>query len=84
MDIKRSPGRPKKSLIGIRFGRLVVTEDLDDSMLLCRCDCGNEIKAHRSNLLAKRTQSCGCLHDELASERLKEVWNLGEERDEIQ
>ena len=74
MDTKRKQGRPRKSLVGIRFGRLVVIEDLEDSMLLCRCDCGNEVKVHRSNLLAERTQSCGCLHDESASERLKEVW----------
>jgi hypothetical protein len=55
--------------VGVRFGRLVVTKPRynDEPRIACRCDCGAE------RLLLCRswgvTQSCGCLHDELAIER---------------
>ena len=67
------------NLIGRTFGRLTVVERIAGDHLnavrwKCRCNCGNEnysfVPTH--NLLAERTQSCGCLNKEAISQpRLK-------------
>lgn len=54
------------SLIGRRFGRLVVINELPRQVgvprrFLCRCDCGNNHQARGGNLLSGGVQSCGCL-----------------------
>lgn len=68
---KRLNGEYKKkpiNLVGQRFGRLVVLEQLSPgfatkSDFRCRCDCGNEvIKSYE--LLRAGVQSCGCLNRE--------------------
>lgn len=51
--------------IGRRFGRLTVT-DVErsvgyGSVIVCRCDCGNETRVKNHNLVRGSTQSCGCL-----------------------
>lgn len=57
-------------LTGQRFGRLVVLERAENNhdgsaMWRCRCDCGN-IAIVRSYLLKNgRTQSCGCIKNEV-------------------
>lgn len=53
------------NLIGKRFGKLVVIEELERSnrgqaRYKCKCDCGNEIEVLGSNLLYDQTYSCGC------------------------
>ena len=60
-----------KSLIGERFGRLVVIEETverkDRSIVWkCQCDCGN-IKLINTHQLRRGTQSCGCLQKETVS-----------------
>lgn len=59
--------RPKaKSLIGHRFGRLIVigTSDKLDvygvPMVKCKCDCGNIIETSRTYLRNGHKKSCGC------------------------
>lgn len=53
-----------KSLVGRRFGRLVVTERSSrkgtNAKLLCQCDCGAFKEVGASNLVSGRTVSCGC------------------------
>jgi hypothetical protein len=62
-------------LVGRRIGRLLVVEFAGfqrsahsrrkgNSRYLCRCSCGRETVVYASNLLGKRTQSCGCLYVE--------------------
>lgn len=51
-------------LTGKRYGKLVVVERLEpgkhgDTWYLCRCDCGNEIRARQSNLIKGAHASCG-------------------------
>lgn len=62
------PHRPDpKELIGRRFGKLTVVEDLGTDFnpkrkiryYLCRCDCGKEIRTTRARLLNGETASCG-------------------------
>lgn len=56
-----------KNLIGMRFGKLVAIELLEESnkfnrrLYKCKCDCGNEIIVPSSSLTTNHTLSCGCL-----------------------
>jgi hypothetical protein len=54
-------------MIGKRYGRLVVLSTINTNRFLCRCDCGNEGIATRSNLRNGNSQSCGCLQKERAA-----------------
>ena len=75
----------KKDITGQRFGRLVAVKSLGYSpryratLWLCRCDCGNVIKAPLSHL-GKDTRSCGCLRKDLftthggSRSRLYHIW----------
>lgn len=57
-----------KSLVGQRFGKLVVVEMLEERnkhgriLYRCKCDCGNEIIAIGYCLTQHHTSSCGCLN----------------------
>lgn len=52
----------QKDLIGQRFGKLVVIENLfNKGTKKCRCDCGNIVEVQTYNLTRGTTQSCGCL-----------------------
>jgi len=69
-------------LVGQKFGRLTVIEDLgcdekSDRKLRCKCDCGNEVIVSQILLRTGNTQSCGCLQSELIAQRNKETgcWN---------
>lgn len=56
-----------RDLTGRRFGRLTVLEALDERseygsvVWLCRCDCGNKVKATGHSLTNNYKKSCGCL-----------------------
>jgi hypothetical protein len=57
-----------------RFGRLVVTERAASSRQgkakwKCRCDCGKDKIILADSLKSGRTQSCGCLHREIVTQR---------------
>lgn len=56
-----------QSIIGQRFGKLVVTEFLGHDqksymVYRCKCDCGNFTTAKKGELTHGRKRSCGCLH----------------------
>jgi hypothetical protein len=62
---------PRPSLIGKRFGRLVVVERVGRApnrayLWRCRCDCGGETTAPTGALGYGDIQSCGCLRIERA------------------
>ena len=55
-----------KSLIGQRFGKLIVIKRLENNrynhvQYLCQCDCGNTSIVDASNLRGGETNSCGCI-----------------------
>lgn len=64
-----------ESMIGKRFGRLVVIADDEkqkssNRYFVCRCDCGNVTKPiFGSSLTLGRTRSCGCIHKEGLTQR---------------
>lgn len=63
------------NLVGQQFGRLTVIEKAGKSggrvLWKCRCSCGKELFVITNNLTAGRTQSCGCLRDEILSNMSK-------------
>lgn len=74
-DKRSGGGRPVSVIInpGDVFTRLTVVsvESLGrrGRVIVCRCECGNEVRAMPSNLKSGATKSCGCLNRELAGQR---------------
>lgn len=63
-----------KDLTNQKFGRLTATKSIGSNknkqrVWYCVCDCGNIKNVVAADLLSGNTRSCGCLHDEGASER---------------
>jgi hypothetical protein len=63
-----------RNLTGERFGRLAVKsfagkDKHGRSTWLCRCDCGRKTTVEMSQLVTGRTQSCGCLKQEILAQR---------------
>lgn len=66
----------KHDLTGQRFGRLLVV-GLDDrnthhTYFVCQCDCGKVKSVRSDSLLCGAIQSCGCLHNEVATENVQQ------------
>ena len=55
--------RPRKNIIGQRFGKLVVVEWAKHSTWLCKCDCGKTARVLTANLTRGNTSSCGCIRN---------------------
>jgi hypothetical protein len=55
----------KLQLVGMRFGRLTVTDSAGAkhgvTMWRCECDCGGNKEIRGSRLVQGKTSSCGCL-----------------------
>ncbi len=71
-------------LVGTRVGRLVVISQAPDRVRPrkdslnsvraywnCLCDCGKSVEVRQDAILASKTNSCGCLRDEVAKEQIK-------------
>jgi hypothetical protein len=73
-------GRPSNDLKGQKFGRLTVIERAEmintHYFWVCACDCGKMSVVNNSYLINGMTASCGCLHRERISERMKK-YNRG-------
>jgi len=61
--------------IGMRYGRLVVTERAENrnekSRWVCQCDCGNTKTVIAQELESGKTRSCGCFRKEVAAASLR-------------
>jgi hypothetical protein len=71
-----------KDLSGQKFGRLTAVEHIGSdtqhqALWLCICDCGKEHITTGHSLLRGNCKSCGCLKNELSSERLKKHGGCG-------
>ena len=75
-------GKPKKDLLGQRFGRLTVIgagerpefTSYTGLYWRCRCDCGREATVRSQSLLNGNTRSCNCLRTEALVKGRKERW----------
>lgn len=67
--------RTRIDLTGQRFGRLTALRDVGSKrnfrLWEFRCDCGSVIQRVAAHIRASKTQSCGCLANELTSQRKK-------------
>ena len=67
----------KIDLTGQRFGRLVVIRDSGERkngqgvIWECKCDCGEISVVYSMSLRNGDTKSCGCLHKEVVSKKMK-------------
>lgn len=71
----------KMDLIGKRFGKLVVVEQVGrtksyDKLYLCQCDCGNQKIIRGQNLRRGHTKTCGCKEDKFINFVGKKVDDL--------
>jgi hypothetical protein len=62
----------RKDILGQQFSRLTVIkfaglDRLGNAIWECRCQCGNLLTVKGGSLRKKNTQSCGCLHREVAA-----------------
>ena len=76
---------PNNVVVGGKVGRLLLLKEVrmphgkgTDAGYLCKCDCGNEKKVLRSNLLSGAVVSCGCFHKEAASKSSKKHGKSGD------
>lgn len=70
---KQTSKRCYKSLVGQKFGRLTVLEDVGRTkhgsvIWKCLCDCGNTVEVITATLQRGHTKSCGCYSREQTSE----------------
>jgi hypothetical protein len=77
--MKETQCMPAKKLIppGTRFTRLVVVKRVENSKdgrasWLCACDCGKKSVVIGKSLRNGNTRSCGCLHREIISQKMKQ------------
>ena len=73
---KAANGTIIKSVIGKRFGRLLVLEQVVPHksglpLVLCQCECGNRKIIRAGAVYSGKTRSCGCLHAEANRVRAK-------------
>lgn len=47
-------------ILGKKFGKLIVLEEINSKEFLCICDCGQEKICKKKRLLDGRNTSCGC------------------------
>ena len=74
-EMRAIPRPVKKSLVGKKFGRLLVEERIHDYqtgkhprvLYKCKCDCGATVTKPYVNLKTGDTRSCGCLKRETLS-----------------
>lgn len=69
-------GKPIQDRTGLKYGRLTALEfkppnGRRDSYWKCQCECGR-VKEIRAASLPS-TQSCGCIHKDIASQRSKRM-----------
>ena len=66
---------PLKDYVGMRFGKLIVTEYAGKRAGMhrwkCLCDCGNETVVGQTLLQTGKTKSCGCIQATQITENLK-------------
>lgn len=65
----------KPSYLGMKFGRLLVTND-QNGVCDCRCECGALTSVIKGNLTKGNTKSCGCLRREMGGrDPIHGKWN---------
>lgn len=73
--------KPKKDIVGKKFGKLTVLDDYisisNGTKWKCMCECGREVYVYRGKLTSGYTKSCGCIVKTLgglSDHKLYSVW----------
>lgn len=66
------------SMVGKVYGRLTVlsvaeNDKFGNTFVICECVCGNKKRINSANLRHNKTNSCGCIHKENVSKKMKEI-----------
>jgi hypothetical protein len=73
---------PRVDLAGRIFGRLTVLQyafsDRGRTYWKCRCECGHEKTIFHGNLTMGVTRSCGCLYQNAARNRWRQIRDSGQ------
>lgn len=75
--VERRKNSLRNDLSGMQLGRLTVLEmcwDKKPAKATCRCECGRTTTVIGTQLTSGKTQSCGCLQAERASESNTKDW----------
>jgi len=76
--VYKNKDKTRIKLIGEVFGRLtVIKKSNEQSMWICKCDCGNEVTCRSTSLKHGLTKSCGCLKSEKMSGENSKFWKGG-------
>jgi 5-methylcytosine-specific restriction endonuclease McrA len=76
--VYKNKDKTRIDLIGKTFGKLIVIKkSKEQSMWLCKCDCGNEVICRSTSLNSNSTKSCGCLRSEMLSKSNSKFWKGG-------
>lgn len=58
----------EKGKIGKKYSKLTILYNIEDgnsrAEVVCKCECGNEIRVKLNSLKTSNTKSCGCSHKE--------------------
>lgn len=77
IETTEKSNRYRKEMIGQKFNKLTVISlqdyDVNGARWLCRCDCGNITVVSGKKLRSGGVKSCGCLNQENARKRLKDL-----------
>lgn len=68
---------------GDKFNKLTILKVIPGGshyMLRCKCDCGNQLIARKSDVLRGHTASCGCLNRKHKKKGNGVVWNKGDKK----
>lgn len=60
LQLEAAVKKNTKDVIGNKYGKLTVIENVSGSKRKCRCECGNIIIVNFHSLQRGATQSCGC------------------------
>lgn len=76
--VYKNKDKTRIDLIGKTFGKLIVVKKSNEqSMWLCKCDCGNEVICRSTSLKSGSTKSCGCFRKEKLSGENSRYWKGG-------
>lgn len=66
----------KTNIVGNTYSFLTVIAELGNRKVLCKCVCGKEIEAYKTNVTSGKSKSCNCGGRGMAKHRTVRAWSL--------
>lgn len=64
------------NIVGNTYHFLTVIAELGNRKILCKCVCGKEIEAYKTNVTSGKSKSCNCGGRGMAKHRTVRAWSL--------